>query len=143
MGFIGVSFQYVCTVSSNYIMTRYQPQYTTITPYPNPYPVCQCTKTIAKTKYILFRYTVITWINDLETSTYLSGFHSVLSGLLRITFLFSLTARGVDVKSCSYFNSNTFPLKVVFNSAEDNGGLIQIIYKVSLNTTGLICGRGI
>ncbi|XP_023349683.1 phosphatidylinositol 4-phosphate 3-kinase C2 domain-containing subunit alpha isoform X2 [Eurytemora carolleeae] len=42
----------------------------------------------------------------------------------------SMTASGVDVKSCQHFNSNTFPLKVVLNSAENDGGVIQIIYKV-------------
>ena len=44
----------------------------------------------------------------------------------------SLTANGVDVKNCQYFNSNTFPLKVVLNSAEKDEGVIQIIYKVLL-----------
>ena len=44
----------------------------------------------------------------------------------------SMTASGVDVKSCQHFNSNTFPLKVVLNSAENDGGVIQIIYKVEI-----------
>ena len=42
----------------------------------------------------------------------------------------SLVANGVDVKTCKYFNSNTFPLKLVMNSAEDDGGVINAIYKV-------------
>jgi len=42
----------------------------------------------------------------------------------------SMTANGIDVKNCQYFNSNTFPLKVVLNSAEKDDGIIQIIYKV-------------
>ena len=41
-----------------------------------------------------------------------------------------MTANGIDVKNCQYFNSNTFPLKVVLNSAEKDDGIIQIIYKV-------------
>eukprot|EP00092_Neocalanus_flemingeri_P001614 GFUD01001721.1.p1 GENE.GFUD01001721.1~~GFUD01001721.1.p1 ORF type:complete len:1837 (+),score=416.06 GFUD01001721.1:479-5989(+) len=42
----------------------------------------------------------------------------------------SLIANGADVKSCSYFNSNTFPLKLVLNSDENDGGVIKAIYKV-------------
>jgi len=42
----------------------------------------------------------------------------------------SLVANGVDVKTCKYFNSNTFPLKLVMTSAEDDGGVINAIYKV-------------
>ena len=43
-----------------------------------------------------------------------------------------MTANGIDVKNCQYFNSNTFPLKVVLNSAEKDDGIIQIIYKVKV-----------
>lgn len=42
----------------------------------------------------------------------------------------SLVANGVDVKNCTYFNSNTFPLKLVLNSKENDGGVIKAIYKV-------------
>ena len=42
----------------------------------------------------------------------------------------SSLARGVDGRSCSYFNSNAFPLKLVLNSAEEDGGFIKAIYKV-------------
>ena len=42
----------------------------------------------------------------------------------------SLMVNGVDVKTCSYFNSNTFPLKLVFTSRESDGGVIKAIYKV-------------
>lgn len=42
----------------------------------------------------------------------------------------SLVSNGVDVKSCTYFNSNTFPLKLVLSSREDDGGIIKAIYKV-------------
>ena len=42
----------------------------------------------------------------------------------------SLVANGVDVKNCSYFNSNTFPLKLILNSDEKDGGVIKAIYKV-------------
>ena len=43
-----------------------------------------------------------------------------------------MTANGIDVKNWQYFNSNTFPLKVVLNSAEKDDGIIQIIYKVKV-----------
>ena len=43
-----------------------------------------------------------------------------------------MTANGIDVKNCQYFNSNTFPLKVVLNSAQKDHGIIQIIYKVKV-----------
>ena len=42
----------------------------------------------------------------------------------------SSMARGVDGRNCSYFNSNAFPLKLVLNSAEEDGGFIKAIYKV-------------
>ena len=42
----------------------------------------------------------------------------------------SLVSAGVDVKSCTYFNSNTFPLKLVLNSRDNDGGIIKAIYKV-------------
>ena len=42
----------------------------------------------------------------------------------------SLVSTGVDVKSCTYFNSNTFPLKLVLNSRDNDGGIIKAIYKV-------------
>lgn len=56
--------------------------------------------------------------------------HQLITTPTLVPLSASLTARGVEVKSCNYFNSNTFPLKIVLNSAEDDGGLIQIIYKV-------------
>ena len=34
------------------------------------------------------------------------------------------------LRNCSYFNSNAFPLKLVLNSAEEEGGVIKAIYKV-------------
>lgn len=37
---------------------------------------------------------------------------------------------GVDVKSCSYFTSNTLPLKIVYKSAESGAKPIEVIYKV-------------
>ncbi|XP_002414050.3 phosphatidylinositol 4-phosphate 3-kinase C2 domain-containing subunit alpha [Ixodes scapularis] len=37
---------------------------------------------------------------------------------------------GVDVKSCSYFTSNTLPLKVVYRSTEPGAKPIEVIYKV-------------
>ena len=55
----------------------------------------------------------------------------LIDGTWAILFIISMTASGVDVKSCQHFNSNTFPLKVVLNSAENDGGVIQIIYKAS------------
>ena len=36
----------------------------------------------------------------------------------------------MEVRSCSYFNSNTFPLKLVLSSKEADGGQIKAIYKV-------------
>ncbi|XP_064480154.1 phosphatidylinositol 4-phosphate 3-kinase C2 domain-containing subunit alpha-like [Ornithodoros turicata] len=37
---------------------------------------------------------------------------------------------GIDVKSCSYFTSNTLPLKIVYRSTEANAKMLQTIYKV-------------
>ncbi|XP_023217148.1 phosphatidylinositol 4-phosphate 3-kinase C2 domain-containing subunit alpha-like [Centruroides sculpturatus] len=42
----------------------------------------------------------------------------------------SLEVCGIDVKSCSYFTSNTLPLKLVFRSKESNAKCIEAIYKV-------------
>ena len=36
----------------------------------------------------------------------------------------------IILRNCSYFNSNAFPLKLVLNSAEEEGGVIKAIYKV-------------
>ena len=36
----------------------------------------------------------------------------------------------LTLRNCSYFNSNAFPLKLVLNSAEEEGGVIKAIYKV-------------
>ncbi|XP_077560079.1 phosphatidylinositol 4-phosphate 3-kinase C2 domain-containing subunit alpha-like [Haemaphysalis longicornis] len=37
---------------------------------------------------------------------------------------------GVDVKSCSYFTSNTLPLKILYRSTEPGAKPIEVIYKV-------------
>ncbi|KAH6935257.1 hypothetical protein HPB50_004826 [Hyalomma asiaticum] len=37
---------------------------------------------------------------------------------------------GVDVKSCSYFTSNTLPLRIAYKSSEQGAKPIQVIYKV-------------
>lgn len=42
----------------------------------------------------------------------------------------SIEVCGIDVKSCSYFTSNTLPLKLVFRSSESSGKCIEAIYKV-------------
>lgn len=44
----------------------------------------------------------------------------------------SHVACGIDVRSCSYFTSNTLPLKIAFHTvdSEDSGGLVNAIYKV-------------
>lgn len=42
----------------------------------------------------------------------------------------SMEVCGIDVKSCSYFTSNTLPLKLVYRSAEANAKPLQAIYKV-------------
>ena len=60
-----------------------------------------------------------------KTTDFCRVWHGSLTGEVA-----AYVCRGVEVKSCNYFNSNTFPLKIVLNSAEDDGGLIQIIYKV-------------
>ena len=41
----------------------------------------------------------------------------------------SMVTDGVDVKNCTYFNSNTVPLKLVLNS-RGSDGVIKAIYKV-------------
>ncbi|KAF0298151.1 Phosphatidylinositol 4-phosphate 3-kinase C2 domain-containing subunit alpha [Amphibalanus amphitrite] len=42
----------------------------------------------------------------------------------------ALEVCGIDVPACSYFPSNTLPLRVQFCSAEDNGETLPVIYKV-------------
>ena len=42
----------------------------------------------------------------------------------------ALEVCGIDVAACSYFPSNTLPLRVQFRSAEDDGETLPVIYKV-------------
>ena len=42
----------------------------------------------------------------------------------------ALEVCGIDVPACSYFPSNTLPLRVQFRSAEDDGEPLPVIYKV-------------
>jgi len=42
----------------------------------------------------------------------------------------SLEVSGIHIRTCSYYHSNTLPLKLNFLSTEEGGALIPAIFKV-------------
>ncbi|KAL8561409.1 hypothetical protein ACOMHN_037306 [Nucella lapillus] len=51
-------------------------------------------------------------------------------GRLLLPYNPSLEVSGVDMKSCSYFTSNAFPLKLVFKNSNPRADPIYVMYKV-------------
>ncbi|XP_076347467.1 phosphatidylinositol-4-phosphate 3-kinase catalytic subunit Pi3K68D isoform X1 [Tachypleus tridentatus] len=72
--------------------------------------------------------------DSLRLSTMLQGLESIHHNLLENPTVLplspSLQVHGVDIKCCSYFTSNTLPLKLIFKSSEEGTKPIEAIYKV-------------
>ena len=56
----------------------------------------------------------------------------------RLPLSLSMLVSGMDIDNCSFFNSNTVPLKLTFINQDPRGDQIPIIFKVC-NSEGVYC----
>ena len=48
----------------------------------------------------------------------------------RLPLSLSMLVSGIEIEKCSFFNSNTYPLKITFINHDTTGNDIPIIFKV-------------